>query len=495
LIGKVGRVARGVGPGKVMLTITRKLREHLAQRFKLAASATDEEARAECAKRLTSGEISAKQFAELTAEEGQPTGAGAAVRDAVAEGVRLGLRGRGTTPAPAQVFGGSGGTGSIRVKAPSERYKTTRAVGKHVKTGLPVVHEGREVETASEMQLALAGAFFRWKARKAGLSLPWTEHDGQLFDELVNDHEWCGMIGPDHYVGLQGENVKALLDDSVSGGTSLVPILVDDAVIVVALLTGELLPFVTVRDVGARQVRSPTLGVPSMTWGIPSGTPMPLFDTTNLLGELDTSIFTITAALEIGLDLMSDSPVSIGDEIVKVVGAATAADLDRVIATGDGVTQPKGIFNTAGVVALTSANGAPGPVLMDDAESLIFGLPKQYRQPQENPMFVGNDINYRRFRAVPAATGYGTRALGFDYSSYKLAEYPYRVNNTVVNTKVAFAAMKRYVLFRRQGLETAWETGGKELKLKNLALLVARGRFGGRISLPGAVAVMTALPA
>ena len=59
---------------------------------------------------------------------------------------------------PEQSFGGAGD--GIRVKRGSERYSTTKSVGKHVRTGLPVRNErGREVQTPSELEYAKAGTF------------------------------------------------------------------------------------------------------------------------------------------------------------------------------------------------------------------------------------------------------------------------------------------------------------------------------------------------
>ena len=47
---------------------------------------------------------------------------------------------------------------------------------------------------------------------------------------------------------------------------------------------------------------------------------------------------------------------------------------------------------------------------------------------------------------------------------------------------------------RRLGIQFKRETGGKELTRKNLELIVARMRIGGRLLLGGACAKMTTLP-
>ena len=131
-----------------------------------------------------------------------------------------------------------------------------------------------------------------------------------------------------------------------------------------------------------------------------------------------------------------------------------------------------------------------------DAESLMFGLSKAYRTARgENNVFVGNEINYRRFRSIPPATGGNERVFGMAHGSYEVLDHPYKVAPTAPNTKVAFANLGYYRMLRRLGLQVKVDSAGKENTLKNQQLIVVRMRYGGQMEFGGAVAIMADVPA
>ncbi|MGD9649136.1 MAG: phage major capsid protein, partial [Pirellulales bacterium] len=71
---------------------------------------------------------------------------------------------------------------------------------------------------------------------------------------------------------------------------------------------------------------------------------------------------------------------------------------------------------------------------------------------------------------------------------------PYRVQQSIADTKAAFVALAKYRMFRRQGFESRFTDQGITLFKSNTALLSIRGRFGGRMVDPAAVAVMADAP-
>jgi HK97 family phage major capsid protein len=237
------------------------------------------------------------------------------------------------------------------------------------------------------------------------------------------------------------------------------------------------------------------MGTPTFTSGTPEGTAIALFDTTNFIGSLDTNVYTAVGAMELGLDLEEDSPANLGAAIIARYGEAAQQWLDRVTALGDGVTEPKGIFLTTGVTTVASANGPAGPLTMADAEALHFGVNKEFRVSRGGQnVFVGNEVAYRRFRAIPTAVGYNTRAMGGALGDYTVMDFPYRIVPSVPNNWVSFLNLGYYRMIRRLGLSVKIETGGKELSLKNLQLIVVRMRYGGQVEQGGAVALMTDAP-
>jgi hypothetical protein len=419
--------------------------------------------------------------------------------------------------------------GGVRVKGAHERYNASRKEAfwpsdhryKHLqnkRVTLPDengVGMGRALDHPSELDKAVAGVYAKWLANltNQGEALPpgWkmTDHDWDLLNYAIHEMKWTGCLGGKDGEPIDGvklmdvayrrvDGVKALLDDSVSGGIFAAPVVVEDAIILVPLLYGELFPLVTVTNVArGRRFTGPTMGTPTFTSGIPEGTPIPLFDTTNFLGSLDTTIFTSVGAMEIGNDLEEDGPYNLGAAVISRWGEAALQWLDRVIALGDGVTEPKGIFNTAGLASVSSANSTTGPLLVSDFEGLMFGVTKAYRTSRnQRNIFIGNEVNYRRARAIPlGATGWeNSRAFGSNYADYTVLGHPFKIVPTVPNTKLAYVNLGYYRMYRRLGLQVVVEMGGKELRLKNVKLIVCRMRYGGQLEQGGSGALMTNAP-
>jgi HK97 family phage major capsid protein len=420
---------------------------------------------------------------------------------------------------------------ALRQKSPLERYSAVKSEarwpGNHkhpdlrnkrvTAPGAEGWGTGRPLDTPSQQDKAVVGAYMKWvKASLLGRDAPascrMTDHDWELVHYMVHQLPWTGYVGADaegggapvheekladvFYRGLPG--TKAILDDSTSGGIQAAPIVVDDALIIQPLLFGELFPLITVVNLArGRRIHQATLGRPTLTSGTPEGTPISLFDTTNFLGTLDASIFTAVGAMEIGLDFEEDSPAPIGDTVIALYSEAAMAWLDRVIAIGDGTTEPLGIFNASGIVTVASVNGAAGPLTVSDAESLMFGVNKAYRTSRGGRnVFVGNETAYRRFRAIPSGTAMNNvRAFGNDYGAYMVLNFPMKIVTGVPNNWVAFSNLGYYRMWRRLGITFKVETAGKTLSLANTKLIVARMRFGGLPEQGGAFAVSTDGPA
>ena len=114
-------------------------------------------------------------------------------------------------------------------------------------------------------------------------------------------------------------------------------------------------------------------------------------------------------------------------------------------------------------------------------ESLLFSVGKQFRKPALRPAFLSNDTTYSRVRGIAVGGGDERRIFGLDHQSYKLLEYPYRIDNALANTRTCFASLAKFRLYRRQGMEVRWVTEGETLARKNTVLLVVNARYGGRV--------------
>ena len=392
-------------------------------------------------------------------------------------------------PTLADVLGAAakGNNGGIKVKAASEQYSRVKSIGKHVKTGEPMRDEfGREVETVSQVEFAKAGAFFKFLAGRAGISAPLSEHERGLLDECFAD-QWCGKSGSQWLADIPGSHIKALLSDSVSGGVEAVPFFFDSDLISFPLLTGELFPFVDLRSVPrGNSVQGASVGNPTVTWGTAEGTAISLFNTSSLIAEIGTTIHPVVAAIEVGRDFLADSAADVGRVLTENIGQALMAELDRIVPNGNGLSEPEGIFNASGTIAVNSDNGTSGPPTLADFETLLFAVGKQYRNPSMRCAFISNDTTYRRSRGIRVdpntPTVNQTPVLGLNaINAYSTIDWPHRIQNDIANSKAAFGALAKYRMYRRQGMQLEWVTTGQELARKNLALLIVRARFGGQI--------------
>lgn len=395
------------------------------------------------------------------------------------------------------------GWGGPTVKAPSERYSEKRYVGHHRKSGREVFHEGQVVTTPSEKNFALTGAYFKHLARRRGLDVaPLTEHEQELVKEIYNDHDWVGDVGGQYIPGAKLSQIfhtkgNDLINDSLSGGEYLVPYFFDVDVITFALLNGEIFPYVTVKDLTwSNSVHTGSIANPTMAWSGSEGSDasIPLETTDGLVASITANVYNVAAAITIGRDFLSDSPVSVGEELHSLFGQRYLAELDKVIAVGDGSTQPEGLTNASGTIVYTSKNGSAGPFVVSDVEGMIKTLPKQYRGQKHRCAWLMNDSTWFVLRGISVSGSDQRRIFGYDYENYTLANRPVMISADLPATFMSFFRPDLYRMYRRMGLQIQTSMEGKTLMQNNELLIVARGRFAGKMMNGVAAAVCTTTP-
>lgn len=453
------------------IKITPRLRAWLNENQKLAPDGEFAESvlKNYALRALESGELSEEQFATLQKEAAMPTTKDADKADKIL-----------------------GGGSRVDVKHPSERYSAKRFSASHAKLG-EVFHPvtGRPAELPSQVDDAKAGVLLKHIAARSGLvSVNMPEHERELLSEMAECDAWVGKAGGVEHDRISGGSVKALLDDATSGGLEIAPISFDSNIITFPLLTGELFPRVQTQDVPrGRRIEGGSVGTPTVSWGQGDNVEAPLFDTSSLVDAIDTTIHGVAVAVEVGRDFLSDAAVDVGAILTRLIGERLAEELDDVIANGDGTSQPQGILTASGLSTVNTDNAASGPPSLSDYTSLMFAIGKQYRTPAMRCAFLSNDTTYQRSRSIrvdpqssttdqrPVLTGGDTTS----FNNYMSLGWPHAVQNDIGNRTCVFGAMAKYRLYRRAGLEIQFVQGGKELARKNLVLMIARARFGGKI--------------
>ena len=407
--------------------------------------------------------------------------------------------------AAAKAIADGAGKSAPRLISVKEMYRTNRSDltyqkdGKHPALAGRAVTSfgGRQMYEGSELDKAICGAWFKRMVQAGGVSQfgtpPWlrmTDHDRELIKYAAHETNFTGLIGGewedkgaskvDNRRLAQGE-VKTLLDDATSGGLEIVPIVFDDMIITYPLLFGELFPLVRLVDIArGRRIEGASVNNVTFTSGIAEGTAITPLTTTAFIAAFDTTIYNAVGAIELGLDFQADSPVAIGDMVIESYGRAALNWLDIQIALGDGTTEPQGIMNASGV---TDTDWGADAATVSDYEGLLFGVPKEYREAsmRSRQVFCANETTYRRARGISVGVDDQRRVFGMDHEEYRLLGHPYKIVQSMGNGEVFFADLSRYRMYRRLGLGIRVELGGRELALKNQALIVARMRFGGKL--------------
>ena len=231
---------------------------------------------------------------------------------------------------------------------------------------------------------------------------------------------------------------------------------------------------------------------PQVVSGIGEGTSIQPFNTAGFIAAFDTPIQAVVGAVEIGLDFEEDTPVALGAFITQQWGLVLLQWLDMVIAIGDGVTQPLGMFNAIGTNLIGSINGVGGPATIQDVNNLFFGVQKEYREePNALTCYVMNDSSYRFGRTIQVGPGDQRLVEGLDVGDYNWGGRAVKINNQIAAGYAAYINLRRYRMYRRLGETFRVTTEGRQLALNNTRLITLRARFGGQLELGGAAAVMT----
>ncbi len=405
----------------------------------------------------------------------------------------------------------------VRVKEAAESYSTTKTAliypertgkgSKHRLAGTQVKDfsdGGKLLDEPSDLDKAVAGSWGKFmvdctvKKSKtlAFMSLP--THDKELVCYALQNMKWNGSTTGDNFADIKDRKLtpteqKQLIDDAVSGGLEAAPIVFDDQVIQTPLLHGELFPLVNIVPIErGRRIEGVVTGTVTGSWGGVDDTAVGLFNTGGYVTAFDTTIFRWEGAIRIGLDFLSDTPIDFGAHITAQYGERLLEDLDDVLATGDGTTQPEGVMNATGVTTINFG----GTTTLGNYESLRFGVAKPEHRADlvSTAVFCGTETSYQRARALPVGAADARRLFGMDYSGYHVMERDYAINESLTNAQIFYAIMGRYRMYRRKGFTMRSSTEGDTLIRRNELLLVAMARYGGQLERGAVAAVTTTAP-
>jgi len=531
------------------MKVTQMLKTWLVKNCDIEIDAEDDEFTKAAADALVSGELTAAKYAELIKDEDDDEADEFTKRfDRLADSIETLTKSiikseteeeeeeedepetppkstkpktKGSSEMGRKIAGMSGGTENApRVKAAVENYdrsrkgmvypETTKAGRPHPLAGKLVSDCDRNIDEPSEADKALAGVWAKYQILCATPKLAGSpdrafeklsEHEKSLLQTLAEDEMWDASANERtrSQKGYTG-GLKALIDDSTSGGLEAAPIVFDDQVITTPLLYGELYPLVTTKTIDrGRRIEGVATGTVTASWGGVDDTAVSLFNTASYVSAFDTTIYRWEGAVRIGLDFLSDTPIDFGAHITAQYGERLLEDLDDVIAVGNGTTQPEGIINKSGT---TSVNFG-GATSIGNYESLRFGVAKSEHRPnvRASAVFCGTETSYQRVKSLNVGTADARRLFAGGstnvgtYDDYSIMQRPYKINGSLSNQQIFYCILARYRMYRRKGLAIRTSTEGDTLIRRNEMLIVAMARYGGQLERGACAAVTTTAPA
>ena len=213
----------------------------------------------------------------------------------------------------------------------------------------------------------------------------------------------------------------------------------------------------------------------SITWGRSENAD--LTETDPSFNQLTFTVQNMSAITCMSRELASDSNPGIVETITDLFAEAVANERDKVIAIGDGSTQPEGIYSASGL----SSVAVGGSLSYDKLVEIKYTLGRKY---QRTARWIFNSVNAQRIAKLrddndellmPDALRAGETPL--------ILGKPFSVQDDLPDSVILFGALGRYLWFDRQRMVIeSTTTGGDTFKKHQVAIKVIE-RCDGKLPL------------
>lgn len=236
--------------------------------------------------------------------------------------------------------------------------------------------------------------------------------------------------------------VKALSEGSDAAGGYLVPEELRDEVIQRAREASQLSKLV--RRIGCKSnaVKVPTLATDvSVYWGSEGAA---FTESDPALGQKTITIHRLNALTKISRELVSDAGIDLVDYLSTLFAEAVAVEEDRVIAVGDGTTQPEGLYSAAGLQDYAVGGAIDYDALVD----IYYTLPGRYR---DRAVWLGADDVFKSVRKLVDTAGQPLWRPGFEADSPdRLLGRPIITQSALPTSVLFFGDPKYYHIYDRE---------------------------------------------
>ena len=247
--------------------------------------------------------------------------------------------------------------------------------------------------------------------------------------------------------------VKALAEGTDSAGGYLVPEELRGEIVARATEASQLSKLV--RRIGCRSnaVKVPTLSTDvSVSWdsegaGITESDPA--------FGQKSITIHRLNAMTKISRELVADAGIDLVDFLSTLFAEAVAVEEDRVIAVGDGSTQPEGLYSAAGVQEYDVAGAIDYDALVD----IYYTLPGRYR---DKAVWLGDDEVFKAVRKLVDTAGQPLWRPGFELDAPdRLLGRPILTQADLPSSVLLFGDPRYYHMYDREemAVESSTQAG------------------------------------
>jgi len=402
---------------------------------------------------------------------------------------------------------------NMRVKAAVEKWDDTKTGmyyknHPYFKQGAHATYRDVPINLPTQRRKAMAAVWIKFNAFPEWM----TEHDEKVMQHILATEKF--YVAHEQHPRLLREDERSkmwrpyskgfskatiLYDDATSGGQEAVPEFFDTDFILYPILDEEKIPsYCNIVDVPrGSSAETFTLGNLTLTWNTAEGTGVTKFTTDALIADHATTFFNVAGFVNYGRDWEADAVPGMADALANEWQKAMILELGKVIAAGNGTTQPTGITNTSGIGDVTPSTPTSGPIARSDTTGLIFGVNKKYRNAggRNTAVFLMTDTSYRRCMDIEVGAADARRVLEGDVARYEIEGYKVLIEEEgLSNSDGLFGQMQGYRLYRRQGGQIITEDRGDTLVRSNSKLIGIRGRFGGKPDLAAYFAAIGAWP-
>lgn len=378
--------------------------------------------------------------------------------------------------------------------------------------GRPMQYNGKDVNESTDRTKAMSALWLKfqlfperltedeeariqWILHREKFHVPNAKNDTEA--RLLTEHERHQVWDFNKHFYSRG--LKALIDDSTSGGEYSIPEFFDmDMIITPTLASENILSYCNVVPVPrGTSAQNFILGRPTIAAANTEGVAVGLFSTTGFLVDHDTPFFRAAGFIEIGKNFAEDAHPRLVAEIQNQYMESYRLWVNEQIMVGDGTTEPKGVTVSSGTTDVTPANPSTNTVVLNDLFDLLFGVGKAHRMRggSGNAIYVGTENSYQRFRRLATGVTGDTRLVfGDNIESYAIFDHPFLIEEQgLTNSDLVFFQAKGYRWYQRQGPRFIREDRGDTLVRKNTFIVGLDTRAGGQLDEGAFAAVVDSL--